>query len=115
MFSNTCTYPFGKRGVHKTRTSLPGNGSGTDLPARQGVYRYCVRTVVWMVVRFVGVIRVPLCARVFRLCPVVSRLPPDVFLPVTPLERHGQCQQSLLPVFPTGESARRRRGSPHTQ
>ena len=24
-------------------------------------------------------------------------------------------QMSLLPVFPTGESARRRRGSPHSQ
>ena len=32
---------------------------------------------VWMVVRFVCVIRVPVCARVPRLCPVcVSRLPP---------------------------------------
>ena len=36
-----------------------------------------------MVVRFVGVIRVPLCARVSRVCPVcvpcVSRLPPVSF------------------------------------
>jgi len=35
---------------------------------------------VWMVVRFVCVVRVPLCARVSRVCPVcvpcVSRLPP---------------------------------------
>ena len=32
-----------------------------------------------MVVRFVGVIRVPLCARVSRVCPVCV---PGVFLPV---------------------------------
>ena len=45
---------------------------------------------VWMVVRFVCVIRVPVCARVSRVCPgsrliflCVSRLPPGVFLPVT--------------------------------
>ena len=38
---------------------------------------------VWMVVRFVCVVRVPLCARVSRVCPVcvpcVSRLPPVSF------------------------------------
>ena len=33
----------------------------------------------WMVVRFVGVIRVPLCARVFRFSSRVSRLPPVSF------------------------------------
>ena len=35
-----------------------------------------------MVVRFVGVIRVPLCARVSRVCPVCVPAPPGVFLPV---------------------------------
>ena len=33
-----------------------------------------------MVVRFVGVIRVPLCARVSRVCPVCVPAPPVVFL-----------------------------------
>ena len=35
----------------------------------------------WMVVRFVGVIRVPLCARVSRVRPVCVPAPPGVFLP----------------------------------
>ena len=38
-----------------------------------------------VVVRFVCVIRVPVCARVSRvsrLCPVCVPAPPDVFLPV---------------------------------
>ena len=35
---------------------------------------------VWMVLRFVCVIRVPVCARVSRVCvPCVSRLPPVTF------------------------------------
>ena len=37
---------------------------------------------VWMVVRFVCVIRVPVCARVSRACPVCVPAPPGVFLPV---------------------------------
>ena len=37
---------------------------------------------VSMVVRFVGVIRVPLCAHVSRVCPVCVPAPPGVFLPV---------------------------------
>ena len=36
---------------------------------------------VWMVVRFVCVIRVPVCARVSRVCPGSPRCP-GVFLPV---------------------------------
>ena len=35
-----------------------------------------------MVVRFVCVIRVPVCARVSRVCPVCVPAPPGVFLPV---------------------------------
>ena len=35
-----------------------------------------------MVVRFVGVIRVPLCAGVSRVCPVCVPAPPGDFLPV---------------------------------
>ena len=37
---------------------------------------------VWMVLRFVCVIRVPVCARVSRVCPVCVPAPPGVFLPV---------------------------------
>ena len=36
----------------------------------------------WMVVRFVGVTRVPLCARVSCVRPVCVPAPPGVFLPV---------------------------------
>ena len=36
----------------------------------------------WMVVRFVGVTRVPLCARVSCARPVCVPAPPGVFLPV---------------------------------
>ena len=36
----------------------------------------------WMAVRFVCVIRVPVCARVSRACPVCVPAPPGVFLPV---------------------------------
>ena len=39
----------------------------------------------WMVVRFVGVIRVRLCARVSRVRPVCVPAPPGVFLPSTVL------------------------------
>ena len=43
------------------------------------VLMYCTR-VLWMVVRFVGVIRVPLCAPACPECvPCVSRLPPVSF------------------------------------
>ena len=35
-----------------------------------------------MVVRFVCVIRVPVCARAPRVCPVCVPAPPGVFLPV---------------------------------
>ena len=46
------------------------------------LYRYCTGTV-WMVLRFVCVIRVcPVCARVSRVCPVCVPAPPGVFLPV---------------------------------
>ena len=40
-----------------------------------------VGLVVWMVVRFFCVIRVPLCACVSRVCPVCVPAPPGVFLP----------------------------------
>ena len=36
---------------------------------------------VWMVVRFVSVIRVPLCASVSRVCPVCVPAPPGVPAP----------------------------------
>ena len=36
-----------------------------------------------VVVRFVCVIRVPVCARVSRVCPVCVPAPPGVFLPVS--------------------------------
>ena len=41
----------------------------------------CVKSLGWMVVRFVFVIRVPVCARVSRVCPVCVPAPPVSFLP----------------------------------
>ena len=49
-------------------------------PSRVVLVRVC--RWVWMVVRFVCVIRVPVCARVSRACPVCVPAPPGVFLPV---------------------------------
>jgi hypothetical protein len=45
---------------------------------RRVVVRVC--RWVWMVVRYVCVIRVPVCARVSRVCPVCVPAPPGVFL-----------------------------------
>ena len=39
--------------------------------------------VVSLTLRFLCVVRVPLCARVSRVCPVCVPAPPGVFLPVT--------------------------------
>ena len=51
---------------------------------RQGQVEGCVLVLLdgWMVVRFVGVTRVPLCARVSCVRPVCVPAPPGVFLPV---------------------------------
>ena len=57
---------------------------------------------VWMVVRFVCVIRVPVCARVSRVCPVCVPAPPGIFLPVgnCRCELHA-CARSRSPQWQT--------------
>ena len=47
---------------------------------------------VWIVVRFVCVIRVPVCARVSRVCPVCVPAPPGVLLLIGT-----GCPRCLLP------------------
>ena len=54
----------------------------------------CVGRWYGMVVRFVCVIRVPVCARVAPVCPVCVPAPHGVFLPVP----RSRC---FLPDFPT--------------
>ena len=54
----------------------------------------------WMVVRFVGVTRVPLCARVSCVRPVCVPAPPGVFLPVAATGIDLTC---LLLVFTIAE------------
>ena len=53
---------------------------------------------VWMVVRFVCVIRVPVCARVSRVCPVCVPAPRGDFLPVG-----GRVLTATAPHTPGGE------------
>jgi len=68
--------PGHTRDTRNTRTH-----KGTQYPVPVPVTKRC--SWVWMVVRFVCAVRVPLCVRVSRVCPVCVPAPPGVFLPVT--------------------------------
>ena len=76
-----CRVCWGRPLLSQPRGAVGSGPAAVESAAVSAVAWSCdVRVCrwVWMVVRFVGVIRVPVCARVSRVCPV-SRLPPVSF------------------------------------
>ena len=93
-------FPPSQRGA-QVPGAAPGKPHITHISSEVHCCRAVVLRVRWwvgigvgMVVRFVCVIRVPVCARVAPVCPVCVPAPHGIFLPVP----RSRC---FLPDFPT--------------